>query len=201
MKKSLLTCAALLAFPLAASDAHATTFDFTGSIVDYTVPIAGTYDIIAYGAQGGAGISPGGKGAVIGGLFALSTNEILRVLVGRAGGPGIKSPPLYSRATGQFIYGFVAGGGGGGGGSFVIGPNNKPLIVAGGGGGGGGGSSFLIGNTVQTAVGVSGGGGLVGQSGVENPAYGIWDHGFSGGGGGGGNSEVDPIRWTGIRVS
>lgn len=101
--------------------ARATPFDFTysGSLVDFTVPITDTYQILAFGAQGGNFadgniFGPGGLGAEIGGDFSLKAGEILQIAVGGAGS-----------------------GLGGGGGSFVVGPENMPLVIAGGGGGGG----------------------------------------------------------------
>ena len=81
------------------------TIAYTGTVVDYTVPVAGIYDIVAYGANGGLGAGgrvSGGLGAEMGGSISLSANETLEILVGgggiNGGGPG--------------------GGGGGGGGSF-----------------------------------------------------------------------------------
>ena len=75
------------------------------------MPTTGSYQILAFGAQGGN--AAGGLGAEIGGDFTLTAGESLQIAVG-----GI--------------------GGGGGGGSFVISPGNAPLVIAGGGGGGGG---------------------------------------------------------------
>jgi hypothetical protein len=103
--------------------ARATPFDFTysGSLVDFTVPTTDTYQIIAFGAQGGSAtpggvfVSAGGRGAEIGGDFFLIAGEILQIVVGGAGGTSS----------------------GGGGGSFVVGSSNMPLVIAGGGGGGG----------------------------------------------------------------
>src|SRR5260370_26433143 len=102
--------------------ARATPFDFTysGSLVDFTVPTTDTYQILAFGAQGGGAtvgslIGVGGGGAEIGGHFSLTAGETLQIAIGGAGGDN----------------------GGGGGGSFVVGPGNTPLVIAGGGGGGG----------------------------------------------------------------
>ena len=108
-------------------------FTYSGSLVDFTIPTTDTYQIIAYGAQGGSGVGcinicnspiipvgPGGRGAEIGGDFLLTAGEVLQIAVGGTGG----TPT-------------TLGGGGGGGGSFVVGPGNMPLVVAGGGGGGG----------------------------------------------------------------
>ncbi len=72
--------------------ARATPFDFTysGSLVDFTVPITDTYQILAFGAQGGNFadgniFGPGGLGAEIGGDFSLKAGEILQIAVGGAG--------------------------------------------------------------------------------------------------------------------
>ncbi len=110
MKRLLLTSASLLALLAAAPTASATTFLFTGAIVDFPVPVAGTYQIIAFGAQGGGsgagtGLVHGGGGAEIRGDFVLMKGEMLEIAVGGYGG----------KST-------AGGGGGGGGGSFVIGP-------------------------------------------------------------------------------
>ena len=127
-----MTCLALAAVPAAAAPI---TFNTTGAIVDYTVPVTGQYTITAVGGKGGdsvsnpAGSAPlgkGGLGAEAGGTFLLAQGEVLQILVGAA---GTALSPLGT-------YGF----GGGGGGSFVVGPGDVPLVVAGGGGGGGGGS-------------------------------------------------------------
>jgi len=80
------------------------SFNYTGAIVDETIPITGLYDIVAAGAQGGGSIgyeSTGGYGAEVGGDIELAAGTELGILVGGAGdGSGIS-------------------GAGGGGGSFV----------------------------------------------------------------------------------
>jgi hypothetical protein len=127
MKRLLLMSASLLALMAAAPTASATTFGLTGEIANFPVLVTGTYEILAFGAQGGDGSTDnktgavGGKGAKIQGDFQLTAGEQLKIVVGGAG------------QSGSYY------GGGGGGGSFVIGPNGKPLLVAGGGGGAGGG--------------------------------------------------------------
>jgi hypothetical protein len=116
--------------------AHAAPFDFsyTGSLITFTVPVTGTYQIVAFGAQGGGfqvSIEPpivglGGMGAEIGGDFDLAAGDSLQIAVGSTGNTD-------------------GGGGGGGGGSFVVGPGNMPLIIAGGGGGTGEGGGLGLG--------------------------------------------------------
>jgi hypothetical protein len=66
--------ASLLAL-LAGSPAEAATvmFGYTGAIVPYVIPQTGTYQIIAWGAEGGGspGSAVGGLGAEIGGDISL----------------------------------------------------------------------------------------------------------------------------------
>ena len=95
----------------------------TRGIQEWTVPADGNYSIEVMGAQGGRGgtdspVVEGGLGAKIKGVFNLSQNEVLKIMVGQKG-----------------LGGGDAVGGGGGGGSFVV-RGSTPLIVAGGGGGG-----------------------------------------------------------------
>ncbi len=138
--------------PLAAD-----SFSSSGGLQTFTVSASGVYDITAYGAQGGSSANgpTGGKGAEIGGDFALTAGEILQLYVGGAGGAGMQ-------------IGTEPSTGGGGGGTFIVGPGNTPLVVAGGGGGAG---LFLSGIGGYTTSSGSGGG--------ESGPYG------SGGGGGG----------------
>jgi hypothetical protein len=99
MRNRLLAAASLLALFAWDPAARAAPFDFTytGSLDSFTVPVTGTYRILAFGAQGGGGSggsNPGGNGAEIGGEFSLTAGEVLQIAVG--------------------------GGGQGGGGSFVV---------------------------------------------------------------------------------
>ena len=95
----------------------------TRGIQEWTVPADGNYSLEVWGAQGGRGgvddsIVEGGLGARVKGIFNLSQNQVLKIIVGQkglGGGDGV--------------------GGGGGGGSFIV-LGSSPLIVAGGGGGG-----------------------------------------------------------------
>jgi hypothetical protein len=161
MKKLLL--AALLALVASGAYAQRVNFVYTGKLETYTVPKTGTYQIVAFGAQGGPGgffsaVGVGGMGAEIGGNFVLTEGEVLQIAVGGAGS-----------------------GGGGGGGSFVVGPGNTPLVIAGGGGGGAG-SIASFGPPV-TFIGVPGQGGLTGPDGGRGLVAG----GTGGNGGAGGN--------------
>jgi len=157
MKQFLLAWTAVLGLTAAGLPARATPIDFTytGSVVDFTVPATGTYQIVAFGAQGGNAACPafgcvssgfvglGGLGAEIGGDFILASGEVLQIAVGGAG--------IGSGATA-----------GGGGGSFVVGPGNTPLVIAGGGGAGG---LILDPMSLMYVAGEPGGGGLTGPDG------------------------------------
>ena len=106
-----------------ASAVQASQYLFTGSETIVTLN-PGTYDITAYGAQGGGGSAPafgfnnGGLGAEMAGQFSFTATTALTLLVG---GSGITQ-------NGN-------GGGGGGGASFVV-IGSNPLVIAGGGGAG-----------------------------------------------------------------
>jgi hypothetical protein len=175
MKRCLLAGALLLtALTLgSAADAQGFAFTYTGELVTFTVPIDGTYQIVAFGAQGGNSVFPGGtggRGAEIGGDFNLTASEILQIAVGGAG----------------------MAGGGGGGGSFVVGPDNTPLVIAGGGGGASGTSAGGAGGTDQSGGngsgivgGLGGSAGSGGQGGGPGGGGGTLGH-LGGGGGGGG---------------
>jgi len=152
-------------------------FSYTGTETTFTLG-PGTYDITAYGAQGGDGLyGGGGYGAEMEARFSLTAATNLTILVGGAGSFG-----LY--------------GGGGGGGSFVV-NGSTPLVIAGGGGGGdlaggglpggvGGGSNDYYGEFGNGGYGGGGGGGGVGgvisRGSVGGGSFG----GYCGGGGGGG---------------
>jgi hypothetical protein len=95
-------------------------FYFTGNIVEFTVPISGTYKIEAWGARGGGGNNIGPLGAYSKSFVLLNKDEKIKILVGEKGYPGCDS--------GNCIY-----CGGGGGGTFIA-KDRTPLCVAGGGG-------------------------------------------------------------------
>jgi hypothetical protein len=168
MKPLFFGTAALLALVVPGSIARATPFDFTytGSVVDFTVLATDSYQILAFGAQGGDYTTngnvtgPGGLGAEIGGDFNLTAGEVLQVAVGGAGMSGV-------------------GVGGGGGGSFVVGPGDTPLVIAAGGGGGG----ILLNPFTGMTTGDPGEGGLTGLNGGSTGGPG----GTNGNGGGAGD--------------
>jgi hypothetical protein len=135
-KLYLLGGTSLLALVAAATDAGATPvmFNYTGTVEQFIVPSTGSYQILAFGAQGGgAGNFDGGLGAEIRGDFQLTAGAVLHIAVGGAGGSAGYS-------------------GGGGGGSFVVGPGSTPLVVAGGGGGAGGPTPPYPGATTVTVA-------------------------------------------------
>ena len=159
---------------LQAQSTNVFCFNYSGTIVTWTVTNTGYYDVSAYGAQGGGNSTAmGGLGASISGSFLFNAGEVFNILVGGVG----------SSST-------VAGNaGGGGGGSFVVGTNNAPLVVAGGGGGfnvggvsgmnasfnnSGNNASYFLANA-QGSGGTEGNGGAIGSA-----------SGQCGGGGGGG---------------
>ena len=138
------------AISITAGTPTTTTFNYSGSIVNWTVP-AGVSSITvgAKGAQGGSNGGTGGLGASTQGTFAVTSGQVLSILVGQ-------QPPNN--------YSFAAGGGG----TFVANGASystaTPLIVAGGGGGSvsGTGQAGQILNVTTTG---DGGGPLPGTSG------------------------------------
>jgi PEP-CTERM motif len=141
--RRLLLGTALLGIVASGSTAKATLFDFaySGSLVDFTVPIAGIYQIVAFGAQGGF-VGPDG-----GGRWGYQRYG------GAGGGPFLES----GGGGGGFLSGGDAGTGpgGGGGGTF-------PDLT-----GGLGCSSFCNGGFGGGGSGAGGGGGGLGGSGVS----------------------------------
>ena len=98
-------------------------FNYSGSIVQWTAPQTGSYQITAYGAQGGGDWGFGGSGAIMRGTFHLNQGNVLNILVGGqgAGGGSDYANNYYSPS--------------GGGGSFVAGvdrlPPNDPRLGSG----------------------------------------------------------------------
>ena len=153
----------------------------------WSVPVTGTYRIIATGASGGhPNPNPsnlhGGCGAQISGEFVLAKDQVLQILVGQQGA----STPQNA---------------GGGGGTFVV-KAGSPLIIAGGGGGvrslatvnGRNGSltkAGVAGSTTANYATASIAGGTGGSGGAHVSSYG------SGGGGWSGNGEADGIYGEG----
>lgn len=141
-----------------------TTFDYTGAVQTYTVPLGVTsIRIEASGGQGGDGQwSEGGLGATMIGTFTVSPGDVLDVVVGEQG-------VLQSQS----------GGGGGGSGVIFLG---DPMIVAGGGGGGAYDADATGGVTTETAGSSQGAGGTGGNGGEKG--YILGNCGWGSGGGG-----------------
>ena len=158
------------------------TYSFSGSPVFVTVATTGTYDINAFGAQGGAStaggnysLSAGGDGAEEGGSITLTAGEKLEIFVGGAG--------LAATSTNN--------GGGGGGGTFVFANTGsagayQALLVAGGGGGGyrTAGSAGTVGAKGSGTGGASGGSDFSGGGGAGVKSAGSKGTGVYDGGGG-----------------
>ena len=225
LKSTLLSALLPMVMLLAVNgEAQATMMDFnySGSIVTYDVPTTGTYDITAYGAEGGVRIgSVPGLGAEIGGDFSLVSGDVLQILIGGVGssssiGTGISGGggsfvalgTSYEKATPLL----VAGGGGGAGGDGYINPpgtggGGSGSTNGGGGGGGffsngGGGGSFSNGGGGQSFV-SGGGGGFEGGGFGGGGGFSFYGNGFGGGGGfsgggdgGGGSSYLDTVIGT-----
>jgi Flp pilus assembly pilin Flp len=137
-------------------DENPSYFNVTAGIQNWTAPIAGSYQIDVYGAQGGTGFpGPGGLGAMVSGTITLTEGEVLNILVGQMGGDELN----------DIGGGGGRGAGGGGGGSFVTraSANSTPLLAAG--GGGGGSASPRPGVTTENGTAGSGGNGPAGTGG------------------------------------
>ncbi|GAA5062180.1 hypothetical protein [Streptomyces similanensis] len=178
---------------------HIRRFDYTGGVVNFTVPPGVTRINARCWGGGGAGAGRGGGGGFATGDIAVEPGETLRVVVDLGGSPdgGGGMSGLYSQRLGQPL--LIAGGGGGSG---------SPRTPAGGHGGGTSGSNGqtrsvggLAGTAARGASGSTGGagssitgyhgggGGSTGQKG--GPAIGLIGHhggqvpipGMGGGGG------------------
>ncbi|MBK7690779.1 MAG: hypothetical protein IPJ31_06570 [Bacteroidetes bacterium] len=142
------------------------TFNYTGSVQNFTVPVGITsINIDARGAQGGTfGNAIGGLGAKMVGDVSVLPGQVLSVWVGQQGVPSQNA-------------------GGGGGGSGVT-NGATPLVIA---GGGGGGCSVNMESGKPGLITTSGGnssgaGGVAGDGGQKGYVPG--DCGWAGGGGG-----------------
>jgi hypothetical protein len=129
------------------SNSGSQTFNYSGSIQNFTVP-SGVTSLTgeARGAQGGAsGSNPGGLGARIQGTVNVTSGQVLQILVGEQGVAGTQ--------------------GGGGGGTFLVSPSNSPLIIAGGGGGAHYDTYSAMSTNAHGAIGNNGNNGIQGISG------------------------------------
>jgi hypothetical protein len=155
-------------------------------IQTWTVPVTGTYSIVAAGAVGGTGSSGGGtagRGVIVGCQAIFQKNQVISIIVGQSG----VSAALQTTSN---------IGGGGGGGSFIVDYSTGYLYIAAGGGGGasaqgispsGFDASFGQDGVNGTSSGTSGTnvspGGTGGNGGASFPGGG--SNGNAGGGGGG----------------
>jgi hypothetical protein len=224
INRMLLAGASALAMTVASAEAGATTFDFTASLVSWTVPTNGVYVITAYGAQGGSNdFLAGGLGAEAGGYIPLSAGTMLAVI---AGGEGA----LEAGGGGSFVFNITdgsylvaAGGGGGSGFGLVGGPGLATTaggdgvvtgitVVPGGvdgmggtGGEGGGGAGVLSGGSTGAGLGDGfGAPGITSYGGASEfgrpGGFGGGGGGDFGGGGGGGGSFLSPLSGLADRV-
>lgn len=120
----------LLFFKLGFTQLTTQTYNYVGSIQNFTVPnCVSTLTMEAWGAQGG-NIAPswtGGYGAYMSGVFTVTPGQVLKILVGGQA-PSFTACGFAGNAE-------TGGATGGGGGSFIATITNTPLLVAGGGGG------------------------------------------------------------------
>ena len=145
--------------------ANSVTINSQG-IQEWVAPVSGTYEIEAWGAQGGSGgwysnssySSTGGLGGYAKGFITLSAGTTLYIFVGQQG-EGYPSPSTRMQNLAARKGGWNGGGGnsvssypgtGGGGASDIrIGGtslNDRKLVAAGGGGGGNSGSDLQLSN-------------------------------------------------------
>jgi hypothetical protein len=229
INRMLLAGASALAMTVASAEAGATTFDFTASLVSWTVPTNGVYVITAYGAQGGSGdLVAGGLGAEAGGYIPLSAGTMLAVIAGGQGAP--------EAGGGSFVFNITDGSylvaaGGGGGSGFSLNVGGPGLVTTAGGdgvvtgitvvpggvdgiggtGGEGGGAGVLSGGS--TGAGLGDGFGAPGITSYGGASEFGRPGGFSGGGGtdfgggggggfggGGGGSFLSPLSGLADRV-
>jgi Ig-like domain CHU_C associated/Secretion system C-terminal sorting domain len=118
---SMLALLAMIGLPL--YQMAQTTFNYTGAVQTYTVPVGiNSISIDASGAQGGGSNGgAGGLGARMTGTFSVTPGQVLSVVVGQQG--------LLQ------LGGNAQNSSGGGGGSFVYAAGPTLLVAAGGGGG------------------------------------------------------------------
>jgi hypothetical protein len=174
-------------------------------IQTWTVPVTGTYSIVAAGAVGGTasvGSGTAGRGVIVGCQAIFQKNQVISIIVGQSG----VSAALQTTSN---------IGGGGGGGSFIVDYSTGYLYIAAGGGGGadaigssggtpsGFDASFGQDGVNGTSSGTSGAnvspGGTGGNGGTSFPGGG--SNGNAGGGGGGfytnGASGIGPPAQSG----
>jgi hypothetical protein len=215
---ALLTTGALFAsaLPIGSASAAAIVFSYTGTVVAYTIPTTGIYDIDATGGQGGQNTlgESGGRGAQVDGDLTLTQGTVLDIVVG---GAGVNASQYFGSGGGggSFLWtvgGLIAAAGGGGGGSYyysngvagqagtsgtAAGGNNTQNGAGGTGGNGGGGGTGPYYNAGGGAGWLTNGGnglnGNAGYGGLSSPTFagGAGNNGGSAGGFGGGGGGGD----------
>ena len=139
----------------------ASTIVYTGAFIPYTVPAACTsltFNMWGAGGPGGSGGMPGGGGAYLTGKIAVTSGEVLQLIVGRGG--------QYGTATQWSTMTNAEGGGGGGGGlsgqggqgggrtaiQKLVSGSYLEVVTAGGGGSAGGNAGTYGGNAYYTGT-------------------------------------------------
>lgn len=189
-------CFYIVTFVLSSAFGQTTeTFNFTGGMQSWTVPICVTsIDVTIAGAQGG-GVGTaggnnafGGQGAVVTVTIPVVPGQTFDLTVGGQGGVPNNGWP--GGGTGNAGVGGSSGSGGGGGYSAIAsGGNLVALAGAGGGagggdpsaaGGGGGGCATGVQGPGSTYTGTGGGGGTQVAGGAGGPPWGAGQPGFPG---------------------
>ena len=145
------------------------SFDFTGAVQEFIVPLSGYYKLEAWGAAGGTGtgnVTPYGKGGYTAGITYLTKGTIIYVYVGEHGIDQFQSTVAFNGGGAAFAYTGTSqphiGGRGGGATDFrlsggawndSVGLMSRILVA-----GGGGGAQSSCG----TSASAGNGGGLVG---------------------------------------
>lgn len=174
-----------------------TNFGYTGGIQTFTAPVAGTYKLVCYGAQGGTYRNVGGYGGYAYGNVALSKGQTIYVVVGGVpyNGGGNCTGAYASKGGGATHMAKRTG---------LLSTLNSyrsdVIIVAGGGGGGG---DYGTGGTGGGASGGNGNGAGGGRGATQSTGYAFGkardeagDNNICGGGGGyfGGYEGQDTVE-------
>jgi hypothetical protein len=85
-----------------------TVFNYTGTVVEYTIPTTGFYFVAAVGAQGGSGFLTGGFGAGVGGSVFLDMGTELDIVVGGAGRASFNGTLNAGGGGGSFVWDPIA---------------------------------------------------------------------------------------------
>jgi hypothetical protein len=184
--------------------------DYKGQQQRYVIPGAGWYLVEAAGAAGGpAGSYEGGLGAQMQGYFQLDSADVIRIVVGSAGEPGVRPCSWCARVTKPEDWKAKDGiccvptsfessgcsldrwtGAGGGGASSVIRISQPAeVLLIGGGGGGAGAQQAGFEGVITTGANGGNSPGSIGTGGGANSNF----HGGAGGGGisGDGTTQSD----------